>query len=207
MKKYVISLLLLFLMSICVLLAAGIRHAVRLTGGPLIDTSGIVWPFIELLMPDAFIEYKSEEAKKQFLEYVPSDEDKAPALLIHAQGFVGTKIGKVNKSAKDPTGCESITRVVLLSEKKGGIVKESYYSEVIPQTFRSYFGLEDQCNAILAKFLLKDIEEVRTAAKNREFYVAVFSGSVKTKTYQIKKKHQERLGWTPSSFGPGASDL
>ena len=95
MKKYVFSFLLLFLMSICVLLAAGKRHAVTLIdGGPLkaFDTSGIRWPYIELLMPDAFIEYKSEEAKKQFLEYVPSDEDKAPALLIHAQGFIGTKV-------------------------------------------------------------------------------------------------------------------
>jgi hypothetical protein len=39
-----------------------------------------------------------------------------------------------------------------------------------------------------------DVRKVKAAAPNGEFLVAVFAGSVNTKSYKIKKKHQSKLG-------------
>jgi hypothetical protein len=104
--------------------------------------------------------------------------------MVVAQGYAGKTIA---------SGCTSITRVVLLSDASGGVVKEAYLSEPLGETWRNNFGATNECQALWAKFSLDDVGKVREAAPNGEFLVAVFSGSINTKTYKIKKKHQSKL--------------
>ena len=72
-------------------------------------------------------------------------------------------------------------------------MKEAYLSEPLSETWRNNFGATNECQALRAKFSLDDVRRVRDAAPNGEFLVAVFSGSVNTKMYKIKKKHQSKL--------------
>jgi hypothetical protein len=105
--------------------------------------------------------------------------------MIVAQGFAGKTITE---------GCTSITRVVLLPETSGGVVQEAYLSEPFQELWQNNFGATNQCQKLRAMFSLDDVQRVRAAALNGEFFVAVFSGSVNTKIYKVKKKHQSKLG-------------
>jgi len=142
-------------------------------------------PKISLFMPEAVLAIRAEAAKKQFIQYEPTEEDKRRSLMIVAQGYAGKTIAE---------GCTSITRVVLLSDPSGGVVQEAYLSEPLGELWRNNFGATNDCQALRTKFSLDDVQKVRAAASNSEFFVAVFSGTVNTKTYKIKKKHQSKLG-------------
>lgn len=142
-------------------------------------------PSISLYMPEALIAIKAQSAKKQFLKYEPSEGDRQLALTVVAQGSVAETV---------QGGCVSVTRVVLLSDPSGSVVKEAYQSEPLSETWRNAFGASNSCQTLRAKFWLDDVQEVRSAAKDGEFYVAVFSGAKNTKTYKIKHKHQSSLG-------------
>jgi hypothetical protein len=163
----------------------GKDHAVAIMdGGVGAPSATPLVASISLFMPESLMAMRSASAKTQFVSYTPSDEDKQNALTIQAHGPVGSTIQE---------GCTSITRVVLLSDPAGHMVKEAYYSEPSAQVWRNGFGATNQCDDLVAKFWLKDVEEVRRAAPNGEFFVAVFSGSVNTKTYKVKRKYQMKL--------------
>jgi hypothetical protein len=83
--------------------------------------------------------------------------------------------------------------VVLLSDPNGTIVKEAYLSEPLEETWRNNVGGTNHCQELRAKFTLDDVQKVKAAAHDGEFYVAVFAGSVNTKMYKVKKKHQSSL--------------
>ena|GEM_PF-2278544 len=140
---------------------------------------------ITLFMPEAVLSIRAESAKKQFIKYEPTEEDKKKSLMIVAKGYAGETMAE---------GCTSITRVVLLSDPHGGIVQEAYLSEPLDETWRNGFGATERCQELRTKFWLDDVQKVRAAAANGEFFVAVFSATVNTKTYKIKKKHQSELG-------------
>jgi hypothetical protein len=142
-------------------------------------------PEITLYMPEAVLAIQGESAKKQFIRYEPAEEDKRRSLMIVAQGYAGKTIAE---------GCTSITRIVLLSDPSGGVVQEAYLSEPLGETWRNTFGATNDCQSLQAKFSLADVHKVRAAAPNGEFLVAVFSGSVNTKMYKVKRKHQSKLG-------------
>jgi hypothetical protein len=139
---------------------------------------------IGLYMPEATIARQSESAKKQFTQYEPTEEDKRRSLVILGWGRVGKLI---------TDGCQSITRIVLLSEPSGGVVEEAYLSESIEQDWHNNMGATNQCTMLRAKFSLADVRKVRAAAPQGEFFVAVFAGSVNTKTYKIKRKFQSKM--------------
>ncbi|MHB8502100.1 MAG: hypothetical protein ACYDHE_14310 [Candidatus Acidiferrales bacterium] len=151
----------------------------------LMAAQGNQVPKIILFMPEAVLAIRAEAAKKQFVKYEPTEEDKRRSLMIVAQGYAGTTIAE---------GCTSITRVVLLSDPSGGVVQEAYLSEPLEELWRNNFGATNNCQALRTKFSLEDVQKVRAAAPNGEFFVAVFSGTVNTKTYKVKKKHQSKLG-------------
>ncbi|HLM83460.1 MAG TPA: hypothetical protein VK302_22880 [Terriglobales bacterium] len=140
---------------------------------------------ITLFMPEAVLAYQSASAKSQFIKYVPSDEEKRKSLIIYAHGRAGSNI---------QDGCTSVTRVVLLSDPSGHVMKEPYLSEPSTQVWRNGFGATNECDDFMAKFSLKDVQQVKGAAPNGEFFVAVFSGAVNTKTYKVKSKYQAKLG-------------
>jgi poly(3-hydroxybutyrate) depolymerase len=136
-------------------------------------------------MPDAVLAIQSSSAKRQYMQYTPSEEEKRRALMIVAEGYAGKTITE---------GCTSITRIVLLSDPSGGIVEEAYRSEPVDENWHNNFGATIHCQALRAKFTLDAVRRVRAGARNGEFFVAVFSGGVNTKMYKIKSKHQSKLG-------------
>lgn len=163
----------------------GSNHWVLIEDMGLMAAQGNQVPAITLYMPDAVLAIRAESAKKQFIRYEPEEEDKRRSLTIVAQGYAGQTIAE---------GCTSITRVVLLSDPSGSVVKEAYLSEPLSETWRNGFGATNLCQSLRAKFSLADVVKVKAAAPNGEFLVAVFSGSVNTKMYKVKKKHQSKLG-------------
>ncbi len=162
----------------------GRDHWVLIQDMGLMAAQGNQVPTITLYMPEAVLAIRAEAAKKQFIQYKPSEEDKRRSLMIVAQGYAGKTITE---------GCTSITRVVLLSDPSGDVVKEAYLSEPLAEVWRNNFGATSRCQALRTMFSLDDVRKVRAAAPNGEFLVAVFSGSVNTKTYKIKRKHQSKL--------------
>ena len=163
----------------------GKDHSVLIQDMGLMAAQGNQVPKIILYMPEAVLAIRAESAKKQFTQSEPVDEDKRRSLMIVAEGYAGNTIAQ---------GCTSITRVVLLSDPSGGVVQEAYLSEPLAETWRNGFGATNQCQTLRAKFSLADVHKVRAAASNGEFLVAVFAGSVNTKMYKVKKKHQSKLG-------------
>jgi hypothetical protein len=163
----------------------GKDHFVLIEDMGLMAAQGNQVPTVTLYMPEAVLAMRAEAAKKQFTRYEPTGEDKRRSLMVVAQGYAGKTITE---------GCTTITRIVLLSDASGGVVKEAYMSEPLGETWRNNFGATNQCQALRAKFSLDDVNKVKSAAQNGEFLVAVFAGNVNTKMYKIKKKHQSKLG-------------
>ena len=162
----------------------GRDHWILIQDMGLMAAQGNQVPTITLYMPEAVLAIRAESAKKQFTKYDPPLEDKRRSLMIVAHGFVGETITQ---------GCSSITRVVLLSDPSGSVAKEAYLSEPVAETWRNNFGATNQCQALRTKFSLRDLQTVKAAAPDGEFFVAVFSGTVNTKMYKIKNKHQSKL--------------
>jgi hypothetical protein len=163
----------------------GRDHLVFIEDAGLMAAQGNQVPAVTLYMPEAVLAIRAEAAKKQFTKYEPAEEEKRRSLMVVAQGYAGKTISE---------GCTSITRIVLLSDSSGGIVQEAYLSEPLGETWRNGFGATNQCQSLRVKFSLADVRKVKAAAPNGEFLVAVFAGSVNTKMYKIKKKHQSKLG-------------
>lgn len=163
----------------------GRDHAVRILDRGLMAAQGNKIPSITLAMPDAVLAIKAELAKKQFASYEPSEEDKRRALTVVAEGYAGKTIAE---------GCASITRVVLLSDASGGTVEEAYLTEPLEDTWKNGFGAENTCQSLRAKFSLDSVRQVMAAAPQSEFFIAVFSGTVNTKMYKIKRKFESKLG-------------
>src|SRR5271169_5458197 len=159
----------------------GRSHWVFIQDAGLMAAQGNQVPAITLYMPEAVLAIRAESAKKQFTQYAPSEEDERSSLMIVAQGYAGATIAE---------GCTSITRIVLLSDPSGGLVQEAYLSEPLGETWRNGFGATNECQSLRAKFALADVRRIKAAAPNGEFIVAVFAGSVNTKMYKVKKKHQ-----------------
>lgn len=162
----------------------GRNHWVSIQDMGLMAAQGNQTPSITLYMPEAVLAIRAESAKKQFTRYEPEEEDKRRSLMIVAEGYAGKTITE---------GCTSITRVVLLSDPSGRVVQDAYLSEPLAETWRNNFGATNQCQSLRAKFSLADVRKVQAAAPNGEFFVAVFAGSINTKMYKIKRKHQPKL--------------
>jgi len=163
----------------------GRDHWVWIEDQGLMAAQGAQTPSITLYLPEAILAMQNESAKKQFLKYEPTEEERQRALTVVAEGYVAKNV---------LGGCNSITRIILLSDPSGTIVKEAYLSEPLEATWRNVFGTSNYCQALRAKFSLEDVRQVRAAAKDGEFYIAVFASSVNTKMYKIKHKHQSKLG-------------
>jgi hypothetical protein len=149
------------------------------------------WIWLENLisvirMPEAEIGRHAEFAKKQFSEYVPSEEDKQRAITIE----LGPGITCISQLY--------VTKMLLLSDKTGTVKEEPYLSEHRGSTGQNGFGAKSYCEDYVAKFSLASIHRVAAAAPNGEFIIAMFiDGSADPKFYTIKKKQQSKLGLLP----------
>jgi hypothetical protein len=182
MYKFGIYLALLFLIGD--IYAKDIPGFVHIEDGGILAAQGKKVPFINIFTVEGLIAYEKTIAKQTFRQYNPSNVNLNPHIHILAQGYVGKNI---------TSGCESITRIVLLSDEAGSVVREAYWSESEPVTYLNNFNAKMQCNVLRAKFDMEDVRYVRESAKDGEFYVAVFSGTINNKTYKIKHKHQNKL--------------
>jgi hypothetical protein len=164
----------------------GKDHYVQINDAGLMAAQGAfgTLPHITLFMPEAIIAIHKEQAKKQYISYEPSDDDRRRMLTIFAQGYIG-------KSYQE--GCVNVTRIVLLSSPAGEVVEEANSSEAGAEAWANAFGATNHCQWLRAKFSLDAVKKAKAAAKDGEFYVAVFSRSQNTKTYKIKHKHQDKL--------------
>ena len=95
----------------------GGAHWVIIRDMGLMAAQGNQQPSISLYMPEAVLFIQSSSAKRQYTQFVPSEEEKRRALMIVAEGYAGKTITE---------GCASITRIILLSDPSGGIVEEAY---------------------------------------------------------------------------------
>jgi hypothetical protein len=132
----------------------------------------------------AVIAIRQASAKKQFLDYQPSEEDERRSFTLIASGF------EIAGTASSRT---YISRIVLLSDPSGKVVEEAYLTKPLDANWSNAFGA-NHGQSFLAKFSMESVENVKEAAANGEFVVAVFSGESMTKMYKVKTKHQTQLG-------------
>jgi hypothetical protein len=138
---------------------------------------------IQIFSPEGLVRAMSISAKKQFRPFNPAPDATRRVLTIVSQGCV-------NDGPIQPV-CQSITRVVLLSDSSGGSVVEGIESHVVPDTWQNGFGATEECASLISKFAMND---VRRVLKNRELIVATFQGGQLLKLYKVKEKQLKILG-------------
>jgi hypothetical protein len=143
-------------------------------------------PAITVLMPEALIALRSLSARKQYTDYQPDAEDLRRSLTVVGDGIAVS-------SGSGPI-CASVTRIVLLSDRTGGVVEEAYSSEPIYKAWHNGFGATSQCQSLQARFALSAVRRVQAAAPHGEFLIASFAGGSDAKIYKLRKKHQSKLG-------------
>lgn len=143
-------------------------------------------PKIEVFMPDAWIAFQREYAKKQYLKYEPTNEDTLRAMTIVASGMaIGTSSGPA---------CDSVARIALISDKAGSVVVESLKNESQDSTWQNAFGAKATCVSVKAKFMLSEISRVQAAADKGQFTIAVFYAGGSSKMYKVKSYYLKDLG-------------
>lgn len=141
-------------------------------------------PTVSIFTPIGWINAQSYNAKKQFLPYHAQPEDTLRALTVVTRGCAGG-------TPSGPT-CDSITRVIVLSDKTGSTVIEAILSRPMPTTWHNGFGATSTCSSMISKFDMKDIEKARNT--KGEFIVATFAGATPLKSFTVKPKHLKSLG-------------
>ena len=107
--------------------------------------------------PDGWLKALSTGAKNQFLPFQPSETDTLRSMTIISQGCAnGTAAGPV---------CDSITRVVLLSDAHGAIVVESTDSRPLSQAWQNGFGARAACSSLVSKFPMDKVRAVQNKTK------------------------------------------
>jgi hypothetical protein len=174
---------------------SGKNHHIHLTdvGGNLLrdmaaglscSSCSTVEAGIDVYLSDALIALRSELARRQYLPYTPAQEDTQRGMVVFAQGWIGTIT----------TGCQSITRIALLSDVSGAVVEEAYLSNPADSEYQNAFGARINCQTLEARFSMESVERVKSGSPNGEFLIAVFVGTTH-KAYTLKRKHQAKLGW------------
>jgi hypothetical protein len=141
-------------------------------------------PSEALFTPSGWINALSMNSRKQFLPFNPDPDDTVRALTVISKGCAsGSDAGPV---------CDSITRVVLLSDKQGSITIEAASQRGLSQSWQNGFGASASCAGLVSRFKLSDVQRVRGA--KGEFIIATFSGPTLLKMYTVKEKHLKKLG-------------
>lgn len=134
--------------------------------------------------PEGWLNALSINARHQYLPFNPQPEDTLRALTIISQGCAsGTLSGPA---------CDSITRVVLLSDKDGSVVIEAVDSHPRSSTWQNGFGATAACSSLVSKFTMADVQKARN--EKGEFLIATFDGATHLKTYTVKSRFIKKLG-------------
>lgn len=141
-------------------------------------------PSEALFTPLGWIHAQNLNAKRSFLPFNPSDDDKLRALRIVSKGCA-------NGSSAGPV-CDTISRVALLSDKSGTVVVESFRQYALTQAWQNGYGASASCSGLVSLFPIPDLQKIRNG--KGEFLIATFSGSQLLKIYTVKEKHLKKLG-------------
>jgi hypothetical protein len=156
-------------------------------------------PQLDIYMPQNWLALQGQIARQQYKQYVPSSDDALRAVTVVAYGGVF--------SGGAPT-CDSITRVILLSDKNGAVVVEATKAATFDTAWQNGFGARASCSSLIAKFAMDDVGRVASAAAKREFFIGVFAGAGLSKMYKVKAQYLKELGLLElngSDSGPVAS--
>ena len=162
------------------------------TGFVFIEDGGFITPSAcptqmpseAIFTPEGWINAKAATAKQQFLPYTASPEDTLRTLKVVSRGCVaGTPAGPV---------CDSITRVVLLSDRVGTTVIEASVTKPFTSSWQNGFGASTTCSSLRSEFPVSELHKVRN--EKGEFQIATFAGSTLLKIYTVKQKHLKQLG-------------
>ena len=141
-------------------------------------------PSESIFTPAGWLNALAISKRKQFLQFVPTEEDTERVLTVISDGCAsGTPAGP---------RCETITRAVLLSDKAGTITAEAISQKAIAQNWQNGYGATAACSNLVSRFSMADVQRVRNG--KGEFLIATFSGATLLKLYTVKDKHIKKLG-------------
>jgi hypothetical protein len=100
-------------------------------------------PSESVFTPVGWINAMSRNAKKQYMQYVPTEIDTQRVLTVLSRGCA-------NGSAARPV-CETTTRVVLLSDKAGTITAEAVSQNPLGQAWQNGFGASAACSSFMKR--------------------------------------------------------
>jgi len=162
------------------------------TGFAYIEDSGFTTPSLcqaqmpseSIFMPEGWINALSQNAKKQYTQYVPTPNDTLRVLTVISKGCAnGTPSGPV---------CDTITRAVLLSDRAGAVTAEAVSQHAMAQAWQNGFGASASCSSLVSQFSMDDVRRVRNG--KGEFLIATFNGVTLLKIYTVKQKYLKQLG-------------
>lgn len=140
-------------------------------------------PSESIFTPEGWINVQNVLAKNQFINYRPSDDDTARVLRIISKGCAsGSLAGPV---------CDTITRVVLLSDKHSSSAVEAVNEHPFDQQWQNGFGASASCRSLVSEFLMDDVRKVQKP--DGTFVIATFSGAQILKMYVVKEKYIKKL--------------
>lgn len=141
-------------------------------------------PSEAIFTPAGWVNVQSINARKQYLPFNPTEDDKLRVLRIISKGCAdGTAAGPV---------CDTISRVALLSDKSGRVVVEATNQHPVTQSWQNGYGASTACSALVSQFSLPDVKKVQNS--KGEFLIATFNGTQLLKTWTVKEKHVKKLG-------------
>jgi|SRR5581483_8365966 len=141
-------------------------------------------PEEDIFTPTGWLHALSINSRKQYRDFNPSDEDKGRYLTVISKGCASGSIsGPV---------CDTITRVVILSDKDGTDKAEAIKERPLSQSWQNGFGASATCSGLVSKFDLSEVQKI--VAMHQELFIATFSGSRLLKVYRVKKRDIKQLG-------------
>jgi hypothetical protein len=144
---------------------------------------------IHLFTTESWIALTAQMTRQQYRQFDPSDISESERL----RGLTVVALGGAYGSNAGPR-CNSVTRVALISDKKGAVVAEAHDQLPMPSSWSNVFGASASCDAIVARFEEADVQRVTSAAQKGEYFIGVFSGSDLLFMYKIKEKYLKELG-------------
>ena len=162
------------------------------TGFVYIEDAGFVTPSMcqaqmpseSVFTPIGWLNAMARNAKKQYTQYAPSEIDTQRVVTVLSRGCA-------NGSSAGPV-CETITRVVLLSDKAGTITAEAVSQNPLAQAWQNGYGASASCASLVSRFSMDDVKRVQNG--KGEFLIATFNGATLLKIYTVKDKHIKKLG-------------
>jgi hypothetical protein len=141
-------------------------------------------PSESVFTPAGWINAMSRNARKQYTQYAPTETDTQRVLTVLSKGCA-------NGSPAGPV-CETITRVVLLSDKAGTVTAEAVSENPLAQAWQNGYGASAACSSLVSRFSMEDVNRVRNG--KGEFLIATFDGPRLLKIYTVKEKYLKKLG-------------